>query len=417
MKFRNVVAAVLLLLMLTSCMTGFRKEYPKSTPQEEKPVDRSYLIEAYVPTARVVKTEQLVLDTTEKTDSPTGQTVTEAVPEETLARILDEPVLTDDQIAEKIAALEWHTASQQIETAEIKVIGEAPATEVIIEEEPEVVIVEEVLIEEEPQPEIKEEPADDIDPSMKGDQWQSMAADLSKTISEQAEPVESVIFEAALPPEELYEPVAEEIIEAETAEAEEIIIAAVEEALRSEETVIEEIHIEKDPEVISVRIEEVPAAEPEPTAVDIIPAASPEADGNEDLAPAQEEHSVSEEPAAIQSATASSDEPLPSSPDIAPAAEPTATGPRQTVFEEALQWASDHREPLFIGACGVMILLILVLLLTGGKKKSSASNEKPSKISSKKMQKVEEKMQKDPMKGFKYKADSWNVVRKEWAGE
>ena len=386
MKAKNVVAILILLVLLTSCMTT------------EKPVDRSYLIEAYVPKSSIKKTEQLVLDTTVPSDSPTGQTVTEAVPEGTVVKVLDEPILTDDEIAEKMAALEWNVESEPIGSVDIQVIGTAP-----VREEPAVETVnEEPALSESPEDvaeaievfvdngEPAAGPEDNIDPSMKGEQWTDMSADLSRTISEQAEPVGQAVFDELQPPETLPEQksVPEELPadNAGTVTEDEVFPADTERnaSLGKENAPVQD---EGDP---SASAEPEEADKPEPAVMDDVILSEP----------------AETEPAGTQQT-------YDSLPVDEPTAKPTANGLRRTV-SDIKSWCEDHIALLFICFCMLMLLLIVILLIAGGRKNPDGRKRSKATNAAKaaKLPAAETPKKKQPK--FKYKAGSWNVVQKSW---
>lgn len=388
MRLRRLTALLLLVALLTSCMTI------------QKPVDRSYLIEAYVPSAKIVKTEQLVLDTTAPSETPTGQTVTQAVPEGTAVRLLEDKILTDDEIAEMMDSLEWKVPEGTV-SAEIIPIGSEPKVEETEtepqEEEPaplpeepqiEIIVDDEVLPLTEEEAETVESAIEEIhvvenaqkkDPSMTGIQWQDMSADLSKTISEQSDRIPTVEISVVPPPQELYEPDPEQLYGKVTQV----------EVIETQPVVIEEAF----PEIAAGTIapeqdvgNESASAEPE------------EADHQDTAALADDSPAEEAEPAAQPEAGTPVSLPEDDSPA---AAEPTATGLRRTL-SGIKNWCLDHKELLFLAFCAVMLVLIVVLALTSRKKRKETIAKNPE----------EKAKEKTPQ--FGYKRGSWNVVKKSW---
>lgn len=380
MKFRKTTILLLAAALLTSC----------ASPR--KNVDRSYLIEAYVPPASVVKTEQIVLDTTEKTDSPTGQTVTAPVPEGTVLQVLEDRILTDDEIAEMMRTLDWKVP-ETTESAQIVAIGQIPETPAAEPETPEPETQEEpdepedpedgVQVIDEPAPPAGQEPEATTDPSMSGESWTDMSADLSGTISEKS------------PQEE---------------QAEITVIPAEPEALPIQElpeTMPGQIQAEVLPDVIENPAEEVTAPEQEQGNTSAS-AELKEADLKEPEAP------VSDREAEKAETTSLPDPGVPylaAEDDQPAAAEPAATGLRRTL-SDIRTWCLSHVELLFLAFCAVMLVLIVLLAATGRRSKGTTA-KKASKKSKKKAEVTDEPLGKKET-GFKYKKDSWNVVRKSW---
>ncbi len=384
MRIRIMTVLLLLAALLTSCVSS------------EKPVDRSYLIEAYVPSAVLKKTEQLVLDTTETTDSPTGQTVTQAVPEGSVVQVLEDRILTDDEIAEVMQSLDWNVM-EGTGSAEIIAIGsdpqaraqeqpaadETPAPE---DEQAALPAEQEVHIMEDDIPETEETDgkADEKkDPSMTGDQWTDMSADLSKTISEQSSDPESA--EITVPgPVENPQPLEEEA-SPEQEEIRPVVIAETPQQAQEDMAPVQEEGNQ------SASAEHVEADQPEPVdrAYDSLSEKTETQILPEDGIPFTPPESA--QPAA---------------------AEPAANGLRRTL-SAVTAWVVAHHEVVFVSSLALMAVLLVVLLASGRRSKGTIAKRGKSKRGKQAPGETGRPLGKKET-GFRYKADSWNVVMKTW---